>query len=311
MKARPPATLLEAAVGVAARPRAAGTGADPPLVRVRERRPAHQRAPGVPRRLGAERGDHHRAVPRRIPTCPRASSPSCGPAWSTCARSPRSRAVSARQGSARTCCSARARRPPAAATSRASSPTRWRRCSARSTCSTACRRRDHGDPQAVRPADGRGRRARRRAGLEDQPAGADRVARASASRSTASRMPARTTRRRSPPGRSCPAAARSAASSGGSKKEAEQRAAEAAWRELHTRLTRTASVSAVTGQRPGGYRRDTAAVRSAAVRPAQATGDRSGSAGGDRHRWPRRPRRGGRAGSTGAATLASRSPSSR
>ena len=37
----------------------------------------------------------------------------------------------------RTCCWARARRPPAAGTRRASSPTPWRRCSARSTCSTA------------------------------------------------------------------------------------------------------------------------------------------------------------------------------
>ena len=47
------------------------------------------------------------------------------------------RAARARTGSGRTCCSARARRPPAAGTRRASSPTRSRRCSARSTCSTA------------------------------------------------------------------------------------------------------------------------------------------------------------------------------
>ena len=47
------------------------------------------------------------------------------------------RTASARTAWARTCCSARARRPPAAGTRRASWPTRWRRCSARSTWSTA------------------------------------------------------------------------------------------------------------------------------------------------------------------------------
>lgn len=41
------------------------------------------------------------------------------------------------EGSARTCSSARVRRPPAAGTRRASSPTRWRRCSGPSTSSTA------------------------------------------------------------------------------------------------------------------------------------------------------------------------------
>ena len=46
------------------RPGPAGAGADPPVVRVRERRPADQRAAGVPRRLGARRGDHHRALPQ-------------------------------------------------------------------------------------------------------------------------------------------------------------------------------------------------------------------------------------------------------
>ncbi len=38
--------------------------ADPPLVRLRERRPAHQRAAGVPRRLGARAGRDRHAVPR-------------------------------------------------------------------------------------------------------------------------------------------------------------------------------------------------------------------------------------------------------
>ena len=75
-----------------------------------------------------------------------------------CAPSPTWRGAWARTGSARTCCWARARRPPAAGTRRASSPTRWRRCSARSTCSTAWTRR-RGDPPAVRPADGRVRAA--------------------------------------------------------------------------------------------------------------------------------------------------------
>ena len=80
---------------------------------------------------------------------------------------------SARTASAHTCCSARARRPPADGTRPASWPTRSRRSSARSTSSTAWTRAT-GRPQAVRPADGRGRPARRRARLEDQPAGAHR-----------------------------------------------------------------------------------------------------------------------------------------
>ena len=41
-----------------------GPGPDPPVVRVRERRPADQRAPGVPRRLGARPGRHRRALPQ-------------------------------------------------------------------------------------------------------------------------------------------------------------------------------------------------------------------------------------------------------
>ena len=49
--------------GRAAR-RPAGPGPDPPVVRVRERRPADQRAPGVPRRLGARPGRDRRALPQ-------------------------------------------------------------------------------------------------------------------------------------------------------------------------------------------------------------------------------------------------------
>ena len=44
--------------------RPARAGADPPVVRVRERRAADQRAPGVPGRLGARPGRHRRALPQ-------------------------------------------------------------------------------------------------------------------------------------------------------------------------------------------------------------------------------------------------------
>ena len=81
--------------GRAGRRAAAAACPDPPLVRVRERRPAQQRAPGVPRRLGARARGHRHAVPRRTPTCPRASWPSCARPWSTCAPSPTSPARSA------------------------------------------------------------------------------------------------------------------------------------------------------------------------------------------------------------------------
>ena len=120
-----------------ARARAAGAGADPPLVRVRERRAADQRAAGVPRRLGARRGDHHGAVPQPPGPARGAAGQAAGQRGQHARarrRGPRARPGRARR---RTCCSARARRPPAAGTRRASSPTRWRRCSARSTSSTA------------------------------------------------------------------------------------------------------------------------------------------------------------------------------
>ena len=55
---------LLACAGRRARRRAAHAGADPPVLRVRERRAAHQRAPGVPRRLGARHRRHRAALPR-------------------------------------------------------------------------------------------------------------------------------------------------------------------------------------------------------------------------------------------------------
>ncbi len=120
----PGAASAAAAARGRARPGAAHAGADPPLLRVRERRAADQRAAGVPRRLGARPGGHGRALHAATPTCPRGSWPSCGRRWSTCAPWPASPATSA---SARTCCSAAARRPPAAGTSPRSWPTPSRR----------------------------------------------------------------------------------------------------------------------------------------------------------------------------------------
>ena len=152
--------------------------ADPPLVRVRERRPAHQRAAGVPRRLGARRGDHHGALPQPPGPARGAAGQAAGQRGQH-ARAGR-RGPPARPGRARrrTCCSARARRPPAAGTRRASWPTRWRRCSARSTCSTGWTPPASVIHRLFDPlmAESAGRGAG--AGLEDQPAGADRGARA-------------------------------------------------------------------------------------------------------------------------------------
>ena len=55
---------LLASLGVELLGRAAHAGADPPLLRVRERPPADQRAPGVPRRFGAVHRRHRAPLPR-------------------------------------------------------------------------------------------------------------------------------------------------------------------------------------------------------------------------------------------------------
>ena len=59
-----PPRWLRDALGVELPGRAARPRADPPVVRVRERRAADQRAPGVPRRLGPRPGRHRRALPQ-------------------------------------------------------------------------------------------------------------------------------------------------------------------------------------------------------------------------------------------------------
>ena len=117
-------TLLEVAPRDRPRPGAARACADPPLLRLRARRPADQRAAGVPRRRGPRAGRHRRALPHP----PR---PARGPAREA-ARQRRQHPCSRRSSpvtsaSAAGCGSARARTSPAAATSRASWPTRWRR----------------------------------------------------------------------------------------------------------------------------------------------------------------------------------------
>ena len=78
---------LLACAGCRARRGAADPRADPPVLRVRERRAADQRAPGVPRRLGAGRDRHRAALPRPPGPARRGSWRSCGRAWSTCTRS--------------------------------------------------------------------------------------------------------------------------------------------------------------------------------------------------------------------------------
>ena len=93
-----------------------------------------------------------------------------------------------------------------------------------------------GDVRAppARPADAQLGQPRRRPGLEDQPAGADRLGLARRPGVPRHRGGARTTRRSSPPARSS-ATRSSARASGRSKKEAEQKSAEIAWTELSRR----------------------------------------------------------------------------
>ena len=118
-------------VTVDARP--ARAGADPPLLRLRERRPAHQRAAGVPRRLGARPGRHRHALPQP-PRPARGAAGQAARRGGQHARAGRRRPRAAPRRA--TSGSAAARRPPAAGTSPRSWPTPSRRCSAPSTSTT-------------------------------------------------------------------------------------------------------------------------------------------------------------------------------
>ena len=118
--ARPRTRSSSTRLGVAIELELARPRADAPLVRLRERRPADQRAAGVPRRLGPRPGRHRHPVPHP----PR---PARGAARQA-ARGRRQHAGARRRrprawASARSSASAAARRRPAAATSPRSSPT--------------------------------------------------------------------------------------------------------------------------------------------------------------------------------------------
>ena len=174
----------------AARREAARARPDAPVLRLRERRPADQRAAGVPRRLGARPDRHRHALPRVSRTCPRASSPSCARRWSTCARWPAWPAacglgdyVTARQGRGGH------RRPGQVLDPRRHARGRDRR---RLPRLRPGRGRRAGAP-ALRPGDRPLGPARRRPGLEDVAAGAHR------GRGTRrARVPRRRERARSP-----------------------------------------------------------------------------------------------------------------
>ena len=128
-------------------------------------------------------GGHRHAVPHATPTCPRVSWPSCAPRSSTCARSPTSAATLGlgdflRLGRGEEATGGRDKSSILADTRRGGHRRRLPRPGARG--------RRRAGPPAVRPADRRGGRARRRPGLEDQPAGAHGRARRSACPSTSS-----------------------------------------------------------------------------------------------------------------------------
>ena len=168
-----PHGALEPRLGVAPRRRAARTRPDPPLLRVRERRPAHQRAPGVPRRLGARPGRHRHALPQP-------PGPARGPAGQAARRGgqhararrrgplagPRRRIRGSGRGEEGT--GGRDKASILADTARSAS-------SAPSTSTAAwTRRADALVHRLFDPLITRSRQARRRARLEDLAAGADR-----------------------------------------------------------------------------------------------------------------------------------------
>ena len=159
---------------------------DPPVLRLRERWAAEQRAPGVPRRRRPRlviTDTLHANNPRPAGGAPR---PNCVPRWSTCAPS---RMSPGWLGWATTCSSDAARRRPAGATRRRSSPTPrggHRHCSPLRRPARLGGRH----PPPLRPADRGVGRSGRRAGLEDEPAGAW-PPRSAPPRTTGSASPAR------------------------------------------------------------------------------------------------------------------------
>ena len=208
-----------------------------PLVRLRERWPAQQRAPRVPRRLGARARRHRHALRRRTRTSPRASWPSCAPPWSTCARSPTSPAPSGlgdhvMLGRGEESTGGRDKASILADTMEAVIGTVYLSCGMAAAAAPR--------PPPARPADGR-------QSPPSAPAWTGRPASRScprrpprASPSTASRKRAPTTRRRSTPS-AVVGDEVLGAGTGRSKKEAEQRAAELAWRALTARAAEAPS----------------------------------------------------------------------
>ncbi|CAA9388997.1 MAG: Ribonuclease III, partial [uncultured Nocardioidaceae bacterium] len=164
--------------GPGPRRRPARARPDAPVVRLRERRAADQRAARVPGRLRARRRRHRDAVPqppralRGTPgEAPRCGRQRPGPGR----RRPHDRAGRARE--------ARPRRRDHRRSQEGVDPVRHRRGGHRCGLPQRwLRGRRRGRPPAVRPPDGAGRRPRRRSGLEDQPPGAVRRAHAGRAR---------------------------------------------------------------------------------------------------------------------------------
>ena len=169
---RPAATGSPSCSDVSIDPGLLEPRADPPLVRLRERRPADQRAAGVPRRLGARPGRHRHAVPHP----PR---PARGPAGQAAGRRrqhararrrrprPRRSGDFVRLGRGEETTGGRDKSSILADTARGA----HRRRLPRPAASTSRPRLVH---RLFDPLIDAGGRPRRRPGLEDQPAGADR-----------------------------------------------------------------------------------------------------------------------------------------